>query len=184
MYQCIRYDVVTFVVTRRGVGERKTANSLRISGLLWCQRESNQWHKDFQSFALPTELWHHRFFCLLIGHSRVQRCKGRNYFLNWQGVSAKIFQKCRKWKAKQANRGHGKREKEKAKERIGGESKGRQDRRRRIQQGLTTSRWEATTYILATQFYGCTLLHPYISKMNSLIDGRRALQNNQFSLTL
>ena len=37
--------------------------------LKWCQRESNQWHKDFQSFALygieklrfsmqPTELWH------------------------------------------------------------------------------------------------------------------------------
>ena len=31
--------------------------------LLWCHRESNQGHKDFQSFALPTELWHHRF-CL------------------------------------------------------------------------------------------------------------------------
>ncbi len=25
----------------------------------WCHRESNQGHKDFQSFALPTELWHH-----------------------------------------------------------------------------------------------------------------------------
>ena len=24
----------------------------------WCQLESNQRHKDFQSFALPTELWH------------------------------------------------------------------------------------------------------------------------------
>ena len=24
----------------------------------WCHRESNQGHKDFQSFALPTELWH------------------------------------------------------------------------------------------------------------------------------
>ena len=29
--------------------------------LKWYQRESNQRHKDFQSFALPTELWHHRF---------------------------------------------------------------------------------------------------------------------------
>ena len=27
----------------------------------WCHRESNQGHKDFQSFALPTELWHHVF---------------------------------------------------------------------------------------------------------------------------
>ena len=44
------------VVTRRGMGERKTANSLRISGLLWCHQESNRGHKDFQSFALPTEL--------------------------------------------------------------------------------------------------------------------------------
>ncbi len=26
---------MTFVVTWRGMGERKTANSLRISGLLW-----------------------------------------------------------------------------------------------------------------------------------------------------
>ena len=24
----------------------------------WSQSESNQRHKDFQSFALPTELWH------------------------------------------------------------------------------------------------------------------------------
>ena len=26
---------------------------------MWYHRESNQGHKDFQSFALPTELWHH-----------------------------------------------------------------------------------------------------------------------------
>ncbi len=24
----------------------------------WCHQESNRGHKDFQSFALPTELWH------------------------------------------------------------------------------------------------------------------------------
>ena len=53
--------VVTNVVTWRGVDERKTANSLRISGLLWCHQESNRGHKDFQSFALPTELWHLSF---------------------------------------------------------------------------------------------------------------------------
>ena len=29
----------------------------------WCHQESNRGHKDFQSFALPTELWHHRY-CL------------------------------------------------------------------------------------------------------------------------
>ncbi len=27
----------------------------------WCHLDSNQGHKDFQSFALPTELWHHPF---------------------------------------------------------------------------------------------------------------------------
>ena len=26
--------------------------------LRWCHQESNRGHKDFQSFALPTELWH------------------------------------------------------------------------------------------------------------------------------
>jgi len=38
MFQQIKWRVVTFVVTRRDVGERKTANSLRISGLLWCHQ--------------------------------------------------------------------------------------------------------------------------------------------------
>ena len=28
---------------------------------VWCHQESNRGHKDFQSFALPTELWHHHF---------------------------------------------------------------------------------------------------------------------------
>ena len=27
----------------------------------WCHQESNRGHKDFQSFALPTELWHQSF---------------------------------------------------------------------------------------------------------------------------
>ena len=26
----------------------------------WCHQESNRGHKDFQSFALPTELWHRK----------------------------------------------------------------------------------------------------------------------------
>gem|GEM_PF-7018766 len=28
---------------------------------LWYHQESNRGHKDFQSFALPTELWHHQY---------------------------------------------------------------------------------------------------------------------------
>ena len=30
--------------------------------LRWCHQESNRGHKDFQSFALPTELWHQFLF--------------------------------------------------------------------------------------------------------------------------
>ena len=39
--------------------------------LKWYHQESNRGHKDFQSFALPTELWHH-CYCLFAGayHSR------------------------------------------------------------------------------------------------------------------
>ena len=35
--------------------------------------ESNQGHKDFQSFALPTELWHHSVFSnvVLFGAAKI-----------------------------------------------------------------------------------------------------------------
>ena len=35
---------------------------------LWYHQESNRGHKDFQSFALPTELWYH---CFLIAFAKV-----------------------------------------------------------------------------------------------------------------
>src|SRR5690606_38653068 len=38
--------------------KRKKPSTLCRRLLMWCQLESNQRHKDFQSFALPTELWH------------------------------------------------------------------------------------------------------------------------------
>ena len=34
----------------------------RMTLCKWCHQESNRGHKDFQSFALPTELWHHCAF--------------------------------------------------------------------------------------------------------------------------
>ncbi len=44
---------------------KKPSQTIRLQGfnipLVWCRRESNPRHKDFQSFALPTELLHH--FC-------------------------------------------------------------------------------------------------------------------------
>ena len=75
--------VVTNVVTWRGMGKRKAANSLRISGLWWCHQESNRGHKDFQSFALPTELWHH--LCSFL------HCKGREFFRTVQGFDGIFF---------------------------------------------------------------------------------------------
>ena len=46
---------------------------------LWCHQESNRGHKDFQSFALPTELWHQLLNC---------ECKGSDNLCNWQTFSA------------------------------------------------------------------------------------------------
>ncbi len=43
----------------------------------WCHQESNRGHKDFQSFALPTELWHQR---VLQSLSFDYGCKSRHYF--------------------------------------------------------------------------------------------------------
>ena len=40
-----------------GVGI-KTKEVGKTDLFAWCHQESNRGHKDFQSFALPTELWH------------------------------------------------------------------------------------------------------------------------------
>lgn len=45
----------------------KSRGSHYTSFVSWCHQESNRGHKDFQSFALPTELWH-------LVSWRVQRC--------------------------------------------------------------------------------------------------------------
>ena len=52
---------------------RVRAAKKRLLLLKWCHQESNRGHKDFQSFALPTELWHH--------YLRFCECKNR-LFLN------------------------------------------------------------------------------------------------------
>ncbi len=50
-------------------------NSLRIK---WYHQESNRGHKDFQSFALPTELWHQRY-CLFAGAKIQDYCQLHNF---------------------------------------------------------------------------------------------------------
>ena len=37
---------------------KKRVTPKNDSFTLWCHQESNRGHKDFQSFALPSELWH------------------------------------------------------------------------------------------------------------------------------
>ena len=48
-----------YMIQQRGVNTiKKGVTLMSNSFLLWCHQESNRGHKDFQSFALPTELWH------------------------------------------------------------------------------------------------------------------------------
>ena len=46
---------MSFISTKK-ITNRLNNNLLAISK--WCHQESNRGHKDFQSFALPSELWH------------------------------------------------------------------------------------------------------------------------------
>ena len=39
--------------------KKESVPILEHSLAVWCHEESNRGHKDFQSFALPSELWHH-----------------------------------------------------------------------------------------------------------------------------
>ena len=59
----------------------------------WCHQESNRGHKDFQSFALPTELWHHH---LLIASAKVETFFDTSKYLaeNFYYFSFKGFQPC------------------------------------------------------------------------------------------
>ena len=42
--------------------KKKSYIAVTLYHFKWCHQESNRGHKDFQSFALPTELWHHHIF--------------------------------------------------------------------------------------------------------------------------
>ncbi len=58
----------------------------------WCQLDSNQRHTDFQSDALPTELWHHLFLnreCK--GSNSDYKCKCFATFFSFFFVTAKLL---------------------------------------------------------------------------------------------
>ena len=49
-------------IREKGIRRRKKTKERTTEAILsleWYHQESNRGHKDFQSFALPTELWHH-----------------------------------------------------------------------------------------------------------------------------
>ncbi len=77
----------------------KNPDSFENQDFKWCHQESNRGHKDFQSFALPTELWHQHFYvrnqCFSIAVAKVRKllklanisvekmrflCKKRHFF--------------------------------------------------------------------------------------------------------
>ena len=53
--------------------------------LRWCHQESNRGHKDFQSFALPTELWHQFLFASANLRVILILAKRRAVFLRFLG---------------------------------------------------------------------------------------------------
>jgi hypothetical protein len=60
---------------------------------VWCGAGSNRRHKDFQSFALPTELPHHQTFLELPScHQQVTKsgCKNRGYSEKTEKSSKRI----------------------------------------------------------------------------------------------
>ncbi len=61
-----------------GTNYEKPLSVYSERGFEWCHRESNQGHKDFQSFALPTELWHQILFRTTLSFD--WDCKGRHFF--------------------------------------------------------------------------------------------------------
>ena len=62
-------------MTTKWVQTKKRVIPKNDSLCKWYHQESNRGHKDFQSFALPTELWHH--LCVLLNCG----CKGMTFFL-------------------------------------------------------------------------------------------------------
>ena len=80
----VRYVYIESVLFVEAKEKRKPLVSAEYKRLnerrKWYHQESNRGHKDFQSFALPTELWHHYVFtthtlAIVVAISEL-RCKG------------------------------------------------------------------------------------------------------------
>ena len=61
IYQCLKkFEIIPIAIQTQSEMITASATSLNLVVVhLWCEPGSNRRHKDFQSFALPTELPHH-----------------------------------------------------------------------------------------------------------------------------
>ncbi len=72
-------------------------NFIIASFFWWCGAGSNRRHKDFQSFALPTELPHHWDKMLSCPQTPVRGSKNRafaSFFYKISGIISLPFQPC------------------------------------------------------------------------------------------
>ena len=79
-FGAVRYVYIESVLFVEAKEKRKPLVSAEYKRLnerrKWYHQESNRGHKDFQSFALPTELWH-LYFLICV-------CKGSLFSVYWQ----------------------------------------------------------------------------------------------------
>ena len=72
---------------RRGArcGDKRKDDRSFLPSFMWCHQESNRGHKDFQSFALPTELWHLALDCecKVIAFCRIYQIFSQLFFKNF-----------------------------------------------------------------------------------------------------
>ena len=68
-----------------GGGDKRKDDRDFLPSFMWCHQESNRGHKDFQSFALPTELWHLALDCecKVIAFCRIHQIFSQLFFKNF-----------------------------------------------------------------------------------------------------
>ncbi len=68
-----------------GGGDKRKDDRSFLPSFMWCHQESNRGHKDFQSFALPTELWHLALDCecKVIAFCRIHQIFSQLFFKNF-----------------------------------------------------------------------------------------------------
>ena len=66
-------------------GDKRKDDRNFLPSFMWCHQESNRGHKDFQSFALPTELWHLALDCecIVIAFCRIHQIFSQLFFKNF-----------------------------------------------------------------------------------------------------